>query len=146
MCWDIFFLRCLSFTLNWVGFSMWLFCLILNNSCTVQEKKKTGPQILSLNQSETWGFNFGNTIFHTELRQTGISIFSASKTTVLEAGSKGRSTFMVDGWKMVLLQQILDQHKTKEWLRCTFVSVCSCICMRVVVYLNNWSCNLWILY
>lgn len=33
-----------------------------------------------------------------------------------ETGSEGRSTFMVDGWKMGLLQQILDQHTTREWI------------------------------
>ena len=58
-----------------------------------------------------------------------------------ETGSEGRSTLMVDGWKMALPHQILDQHTTREMdsgaRRCPRVlASCVSVCTWSTVHVN----------
>lgn len=68
---------------------------------------------------EAGASNFGNIIDShgsQENKPSAICLSGKYFRNDYQAGSEGRSTFMVNGWKMVLLQQILDQHTTREWV------------------------------
>lgn len=51
-------------------------------------------------------------------------------------GSGGRSTLMVDGWKMAALQEIPDRHKTTELVR-------EHVLRRLAAVERSWTCSDW---
>lgn len=137
-CLRIFFTVFLFLTL-----SEWLVVLSSMIQQLKQEDKNTWPQISPLLNHTTVRQKFlilEIPYFHTGSQEKkSLQLFSSLKTEQTsgsdQIGSEGRSTFMVDGWKMVLLWQILDQH-TREWIWvhiciCVFLSLYMCVCFTV---------------
>ena len=121
-----------SFLLSYSCCSEGLFCLVWFNRCT-REKKHTHSQHCSdlccanSHNCEAGVSNFGNaTFFALDLRKTRTSAILKNKRDRDRAGSEGRSTFMVDGWKMMSLLTNTQQENG-----CTVLSVWSCVCSCV---------------